>query len=123
MGFWRSLVRAVMSDYGLLGKAIADKIDREGASFDEHTTFERQAPPLTAVPSMPRAFAPAPTHEPIREVTFQVLANNSYWRTVGSGITAGSAVVDGLNRLKSEFPDVPVRAIDKVTQTLIDIRT
>jgi hypothetical protein len=62
---------------------------------------------------MPRAFAPEPTHEPIREVTFQVLANNSYWRTVGSGINAGSAVIDGL----------PVRAIDKVTQTLIDIRT
>jgi hypothetical protein len=32
MGIWRSLVRAVLSDYGLIGRAIADKIDPERAS-------------------------------------------------------------------------------------------
>ena len=51
-----------------------------------------------------------------------MLANNSYWRTVGPGITAGSAVIDGLNRLKSEYPDVSVRVIDMATHALIDIR-
>lgn len=67
--------------------------------------------------------APEPSHKPIREVTYQVLTNNSYWLTVGYGIDAGSAVIDGLNRLKGEYSDVPVRVIDKTTQTLIDIRT
>lgn len=123
MGIWRSLVRAVLSDYGLIGRAIAVRIDHEGTFTDEHTTFEREAPPLITVPSMPRAFEQKSTHEPIREVTFQVLTNNNFWRTVGTGINAGSAVIDALSRLKSEYPDVPVRAIDKITQALIDIRT
>lgn len=123
MGIWRSLLRSVLGEYCLVGRAVADKIDREGAPFDKHATIEREAPPQTAVPSMQPAFAPEPTHEPIREVTYQVLTNNSYWRTVGSGINAGSPVIDMLHRLKGEYPDLPVRAIDKITQTLIDIRT
>lgn len=123
MGIWRSLVRAVLSDYGLIGRAIADKIDRDGMSAGEYTAFEREIPPQAPVPSMPHALEQKPTHEPIREVTYQVLTNNNFWRTVGTGINAGSAVIDALSRLKSEYPDVPVRAIDKITQALIDIRT
>lgn len=123
MGIWRSLARAVLSEYGLIGRAIAEKIDGDGASFDEQTTFNSEALCQTAAPSTPRAMAPGPSHKPIREVTYQVLANNSYWRTVGYGIDAGSAVIDGLNWLKGEYSDVPVRVIDKTTQTLIDIRT
>lgn len=72
---------------------------------------------------MPRALEQKSTHEPIREVAYQVLTNNSYWRTVGTGINAGTVVIDALSRLKSEYPDVPVRAIDKLTQMLLDIRT
>lgn len=123
MGIWRSLLRAMLGEYGLAGRAIADKFDPEGTSFDDHTRFEPEAPSQTAAPSMPRVFAPEQPHELIREVTYQVLANNSYWRTVVSGINAGSAVIDGLNGLKAKYPDVPVRVIDKVTQALIDIRT
>lgn len=43
MGIWRSLARAVLSEYGLIGRAIADKIDRVGASFDEQPTFNSEA--------------------------------------------------------------------------------
>ena len=123
MSIWRSLVRAVLSDYGLIGRAIADKVDRDGMSTGEYTAFEPEAPPpQPAVTSMPMAFEQKSTHEPIREVTYQVLTNNNFWRAVGTGINAGSAVIDALSRLKCEYPDVPVRAIDKITQALIDIR-
>ena len=122
MGIWRSLLRSVLGEYGLVGRAIADRIDRDGTSLEEQT-FDRGAPRQAAAPSMGSVFVPGPAHEPIREVTYQVLTNNSYWRTVGSGINAGSAVIDMLHRLKGEYPDLPVRAIDKITQTLIDIRT
>lgn len=123
MGIWRSLVRAVLSEYGLIGRVIADKFDPEGTSFADHAMFEREATPQATVPSMPRALEQKPTREYIREVTYQVLTNNNFWRTVGTGINAGSAVIDALSRLKSEYPGVPVRAIDKITQSLLDIRT
>lgn len=72
---------------------------------------------------MSHAFEQKPAHEPIRGVTYQVLTNNNRWRTVATGIDAGSALIDTLSRLKSEYPDVPFRAIDNTAQTLIDIRT
>ena len=123
MGIWRSMVRAVLSEYGLLGRVIADRIDPDGASSMVHTAFEQETLPHPTDTSIMHAFEQKSTHEPIGEVTYQVLTNNSYWRTVGTGINAGTAVIDALSRLKSEYPDVPVRAIDKITQALIDIRT
>lgn len=123
MGIWRSLLRAILADYGLVGRALAEKVDPDGRPHDVQPTYEREASPPAAVSTVQPALAPGPAHEPIREVMYQVLANNSYWRTIGFGIDAGSAVIDNLQRLKTEYPQVPVRVVDKVTKALIDIRT
>ena len=123
MQFWKTLCRSFLEEFGLLGRVLADKIDRDGMSAHAHTAFEPEAPPQPATTSIMHAFEQKSTHEPIREVTYQVLTNNTYWRTVGTGINAGTAVIDALSRLKSEYLDAPVRAIDKSTQTLLDIRT
>ena len=59
MGIWRILLLSMLGEYGLVGRALADKIDREGVSFDENATFEPEAPRQTAVSTTSLALVPA----------------------------------------------------------------
>lgn len=125
MKFWKTVCRSFLEEFGLLGHFLADKIDggqdpyegrgriEYGPTRREDSRAEHGAAPITT----------ASSYRPPQEILYQVLTNNTYWRTVGAGINVGTAVAEGLNRLKGEYPDVPVRAVDKITQALVDIRT
>jgi hypothetical protein len=122
MGIWKKIARAVLNDYGILGQALADKIDGEGYSEPMPRANPSQVAnsPQTAPPN-PFAAQAQQKYEH-QEIEYQVLVQNGFWRPVQQGLNIGQSVAQTLEALERTYPGTTIRAIDKKTKTLVDVR-
>jgi hypothetical protein len=120
MGIWKKLARAVLSDYGILGQALADKIDGEGYSEPMPDPQAVNSPQVA--PANPFASQPQQKYEH-QEIEYQVLQRpNGLWMPVQQGLNIGQSVAQTLESLERTYSGTIIRAIDKKTKTLVDIR-
>ena len=114
MSLGKLLRRAVLAEFGLVGRALADRLDGSDSRDDAPASLRGNREVARTSPDVSD------------RVEYQVLVNNQYWQTVYQGFGGsdplGRLVAVSLNDLKRQRPGQPIRAVN-VNGRLLDIRT